>query len=160
KHHYTRFLCHMLCTNLKYPYHPQACVDALHLIYRNLVESDVQLRDFDTHLYVLRTVRIHAADIRTHRLAVVVQFVVLKNLRPRLSKSVDLAEWEQLPSIFSDEAWFRPVLGLDNKRGTEIYECACVGVVTTFLEQCVARSPDQTERDLDFETLKSVHRFA
>ncbi|CAK5278549.1 unnamed protein product, partial [Mycena citricolor] len=98
-------------------------------------------------------------DIRTHRLAAIVQSVVLNSFKR------DLSEWEKLLGIFDDEDWFRSVLGIDNNDRTrrpsaqQVYECACVGVVTTFLEQCTARSPNQTERELDFDTLNKVYAF-
>ncbi|CAK5263417.1 unnamed protein product [Mycena citricolor] len=155
KHHYTRFLCHSLCRSLKYRLDRQPSVDALQLIYRNLLASDKPPKELETHLLVLRTLRTEAADVRTYRLAVIVQFVVLKSCKK------DLSKWEQLLSIFDDEDWFRSVIGLDNDKQTErpsaqqVFDCALVGVVTTFLE-CATRSPDQTERDLDFATLKSV----
>ncbi|CAK5269275.1 unnamed protein product, partial [Mycena citricolor] len=78
KHHYTRFLCHKICKNLKYRDNPQESVDALQLIYRRLLESDGPPNDFETHLRVLRTLRAEAAAVRTHRLAAIVQSVVLK----------------------------------------------------------------------------------
>ncbi|CAK5278547.1 unnamed protein product [Mycena citricolor] len=156
KHHYTRFLCHKLCDNLKLRFDPQESVEALQLIYRNLLESDVPPSDWDTHLLVLRTLRTHAANIRTHRLAAIVQCIVLKCFRDYLS------EWQRLPSIFQDEHWFRSKLGLDNNKRTErasaeqVYKCARIGVWTTLFEQCTTRSPDQTERNMDFDTLKAV----
>ncbi|CAK5263555.1 unnamed protein product, partial [Mycena citricolor] len=78
----------------------------------------------------------------------------------------DSSEWERLPRIFDDEGWFRSVLGLANdglakqESAGRIHDYVRVGVVTTFLEQCAARSPDQTERDADFETLRLVGRHA
>ncbi|CAK5278484.1 unnamed protein product [Mycena citricolor] len=168
KHHYTRFLCHKLCDNLGRRSNPRPSVDALELIYGHLLDSPVPPRDFDTHLRVLRTLRTEAADIRTHRLAAIVQCVILKTFSSDLSEwgksweSADLSEWEGLLSIFDDEDWFRSVLGLNNDEQTErasaqqIYGCTCVGVYSTFFKQCTARSPDQLERELDCETLKSV----
>ncbi|CAK5263420.1 unnamed protein product [Mycena citricolor] len=156
EHDYTRFLCHKLCDNLKDKDKPQESVDALQLIYRNLLESDEPPRDLDTHLLVLYTLRTKAADIRTYHLAAIVQCVVLKYLRR------DPSKLEQLPSMFDDEDWFRSVLGLENDEPTEqvstlqISECVRVGAMTAFFEQCAARSPDQTERDLDLETFKVV----
>ncbi|CAK5278203.1 unnamed protein product [Mycena citricolor] len=150
KHHYTRYLCHKLGVNLFIGMNPQECVDALQLIYHPLLESGVPPRDFDTHLSILRTLQTQTADIRTHRLAAIVQCVMLKCFWPDLSKSGDVSEWEQLPSIFEDKEWFRSVLGLDNDKRTErasakqIYECACLGVMTTLFEQCTAHSLDQT----------------
>ncbi|CAK5263422.1 unnamed protein product [Mycena citricolor] len=132
QHHYTRFLCHMLCGNFAYA---QKSFDALQLIYRKLLKSDVPLKDLGTHLLVLRTLRKQAATICTHRLAAIVQSVALK------SPKDDLLEWERLPNILNDEGWFRAVLGLGSDKRTErasaqeIYHCACVGVWTTFFEQ-------------------------
>ncbi|CAK5278186.1 unnamed protein product [Mycena citricolor] len=162
EHHYTRFLCDMLCDNLEFRFDPQESVDALQLIYRNLLESHEPPRDLDTHLRVLHTLRTKAADIHTHRLSAIFQCVVLKSCKDYVSESRDLSEWERLPSIFDDEGWFRAVLGLDKNEQAErasaqqIYDCARVGLWTTLFEQCAARSPDQTERDLDFETLKLI----
>ncbi|CAK5263434.1 unnamed protein product, partial [Mycena citricolor] len=169
KHHYTRFLCHKLCDNLGRRLDPQPSVDALQLIYGHLLDSFVPLSDFGTHLRVLRTLRTEAVDIRMHRLTAIIQCVMLKTFSPdgsesaNLWESEDLSEWEQLSSIFDDEDWLSSVLGLDNDKRTsrasaqQIYGCACAGVWTSFFEQCTARSPDQTERDLDFETVKLVH---
>ncbi|CAK5278548.1 unnamed protein product [Mycena citricolor] len=162
EHHYTRYLFHDLCRNLRSRTNPQESVDALELIYRELFQSDVPPRDFDTHLFVLCTLRTEAADIRTHRLAAIVQSVVLKSFKKDLSASENLPEWEQLPSIFVDKAWFRAVIGLDNEKRTgrasarKIYHCTYVGLVTTFLEQGTAGNPDQTEHDLNLATLKEV----
>ncbi|CAK5263567.1 unnamed protein product [Mycena citricolor] len=159
KHHYTRLLCHMLCRNLKNKENPQESVDALELIYRTLLESDKPPKDLETHLLVLRNLRAEAPDIRTHRLAAIVLSVVLCSCN-------DSLEREKMQSIFGNEGWFRSVLGLDNDGLTEqasaeqIYECVRVGVWTTFFEQCAARSPDQTERDADWETLRLVGRHA
>ncbi|CAK5263431.1 unnamed protein product, partial [Mycena citricolor] len=156
EHHYTRFLCHKLCDNLKYRSNLQESVDALQLIYRPLLEFDRPPSDLNTHLLVLRTLWAHAADIRTHRSVAIVPWFVFKSMR------WDLPEWEQSPSIFSDEAWFRAVLGLDNDEQTErpsarqVDDCVRVGVVTTFFEQCAAQSPDRTERGLDVAMLKEV----
>ncbi|CAK5278198.1 unnamed protein product [Mycena citricolor] len=155
KYHYTRYLCHKLCDNLKWQSDHQECVDALQLIYRNLLESDVPPSDLDTHLLVLRTLRTKTADIRTHRLVAIVQCVALMG---NLSKTAELLR------IFDDKDWFRSMLGLENDERMErasaqqVHGFASVGVVTTFFEQCAARSPDQTERDLDFETLELLER--
>ncbi|CAK5276407.1 unnamed protein product [Mycena citricolor] len=165
KRHYTRYLCHCLCDNLKNESNPRASFDALQLIYGQLLDSPVPPRDFDTHLsvlYALRSSGVQAANIRTHRLVASVQSFALKTFPLDSSESSDLSGWEKLPSIFEDEAWFSTVIGLDNGKLTEralapqVYGCACVGVVTTFFELCAAQSPDQTERDLDFETLNSI----
>ncbi|CAK5263415.1 unnamed protein product [Mycena citricolor] len=164
KHHYTRFLCYMLCKNLAYPAYPQESVDALELIYRNFLASRVPPKDPDTHLLVLRTLRTQAADIRTHRFAAIVQCVALGSFWEDFSGSADLSEWGRLPSIFDDEDWFRSVIGLDNDKRTksasayQIYNCGRVGVFTAVFEQCMARGSDQTERDRDFEMLNSVVR--
>ncbi|CAK5263546.1 unnamed protein product, partial [Mycena citricolor] len=164
-HHYTRFLCHALCRNLQYQNDLQASVDALQLIYRNLLASDKPPRDLDTHLLVLHSLRTHAADIHTHRLPAVVQCVVLKSFSLYLLGSRDLSELAKLPSFFKDEAWFHTVFGLDSDKRTEralaqrVYGYACVGVVTTFFERCAARGLDQTGRDLDFKTLELVHHI-
>ncbi|CAK5263557.1 unnamed protein product [Mycena citricolor] len=153
QHHYTRFLCHKLCENYK---HIVLDVDALQLIYRNLLDSWLPPTDLETHLLVLRTLQNETADIRIHRLAAIVQCVVLKSFR------YDTPEWERLPGIFNDEDWFHSVLDLDRDEPTEraspqqIYDCARVGVFTTFFEQCTTRSPDQKERDLDFAALQLV----
>ncbi|CAK5263503.1 unnamed protein product [Mycena citricolor] len=155
-HHYTRVLCYWLCDQMTFGSNLQPCVDALQLIYRRLLQSYLPPRDLDTHLRVLRTLRTAADDIPTHRLAAIVQSVVLKSLWLHSS------EWEQLPSIFGDEAWFRSVLSLDNDKRTgrrlarQVYDCAYVGVVTTFFEQCTAQNQHQTEQDLDWATLKSI----
>ncbi|CAK5278559.1 unnamed protein product [Mycena citricolor] len=152
KHHYTRFLCYMLCGNLFNSIDPQSCVDALQLIYRELLNPDVSPRDLDTHLLVLCTLRTDAANIRTHHLAAIVQYIVLNS-----SKRVS-SESEQLLNIFDDDYWFRSVLGFDSDEPSaqQIYDCARVGVFTTFLEQCTSRSLDQIEHDLDFNTLKRI----
>ncbi|CAK5263559.1 unnamed protein product [Mycena citricolor] len=159
KHHYTRFLCHMLCDNLVFRSNPQECVDALQLIYRKLLQSDEPPTDLETHLLVLRRLQTKATNLCMHRLAAIVQSVVLKSCKE------DSSEWERLPSIFDDEEWFRSVFGLDNDERTErvsgqqFYDCVRVGVWTTFLEQCTTQSPDQTERDQDFATLGLVKRY-
>ncbi|CAK5263418.1 unnamed protein product [Mycena citricolor] len=153
KHHYTRFLCHALCNNLQASFDRHESVDALQLIYRKLLKSDVPPRDLETHLRVLRTLRARAANIRTHRLAAIVQSVVLKCFKE------SSFQWEQLLSIFGDKDWFRSGLGLDNDERMErpsIYGYARVAVFTAFFEQCTIRSLDQTEHDLDFETLKLI----
>ncbi|CAK5263436.1 unnamed protein product [Mycena citricolor] len=157
-HHYTRFLCHKLCWDLQLQIEPQSSVDALLLIYQNLLKSDEPPRDLATHLLVLRTLRTRAAEIHTHRLVAIVQRLVLDSVSP------DLSEWQRLPSIFEDEDWFRSALGLDRDKRAEqasaqqIHDGGVVGVFTTFFEQCAARSPDQTEHDLDLATLEEVHR--
>ncbi|CAK5278393.1 unnamed protein product [Mycena citricolor] len=162
RHHYTRYLCHSLSRNLELGFQLQPSVDALQLIYRNLVEADVPPKDLETHLLVLRTLW---TDVCTHRLAAIVQCVVLKCFREDFSGLVDLSEWEQLPRMFADNDWFCSALGLDNDKRTErasaqqIHYCARVGVFTTFFKQCTARSPDQDERDLDWATLKLVYAF-
>ncbi|CAK5263426.1 unnamed protein product [Mycena citricolor] len=131
-------------------------VDALQLTYQNLLESDVPPRDFDTHLLVLHTLRTEATNIRTHRLAAIVQSVVLKSCKD------DPSKWPQLSRIFDDDAWFHSVIGLDKNEPMEresaqqIYDCGYVGMLTTFLEQCTASSPDQTEHDRDLDTLRVV----
>ncbi|CAK5278469.1 unnamed protein product [Mycena citricolor] len=156
KHHYTRYLCHQLCRNLSCGIDPQPSADALQLIYRNLLESNMPPRDLDTHVRVLRTLRTQAAEIPTHRLAAIVHSVVLNSFL------WDLCGWEQLPSIFDDEEWFRAVIGLDNDERTErpsaqlVYGCAYVGLFSTFFEQCTAQSPNQTDQDMDLATLKLV----
>ncbi|CAK5281136.1 unnamed protein product [Mycena citricolor] len=171
KYTYTRFLCHCLCFNFTLRSHLEESFDFLQLIYRHSLDVAELTRypgDLDTHLLVLRTLHsagAQAADIHPHRLAVIVQGVVLKRFRLDWSQSGDLSESAKLLSIFEDEDWFRAVICLDNETWMErastqatrdsILDCARVGVVTTFFEQC-ARNPDQTQRELDFETLESV----
>ncbi|CAK5265972.1 unnamed protein product [Mycena citricolor] len=169
KYRYTRYLCHCLCQNLAHRIDLKPSVDSLRLIYDHWINDDPLARhpgDLDTHFHVLRTLRssgARAADTHMHRLVALVQCVVVFWVRQDLSESAELL------SIFDDEPWFRAAIGLDEEEWTQrastqgtrdlILSCACVGVMTTFLEQC-AQNPDQTEPELDFETLKSVQKFS
>ncbi|CAK5276340.1 unnamed protein product, partial [Mycena citricolor] len=161
-----------LCKNLKYQrgnsehqLDLQASVDTLQLIYHHLVNTPAAARDIDCHLWVLRRLRradVQAADTHTHRLVATVQCAVLRCFRLDLSDSGDLLESMKLLRMFNNEAWFRAVISHENEKQREwasakqLYDWACVGVVTAFFEQC-ARNPDQTEHRLEVEEFKTVH---
>ncbi|CAK5265496.1 unnamed protein product [Mycena citricolor] len=125
KYTYTRFLCHCLCFNFTLRSHLEESFDFLQLIYRHSLDVAELTRypgDLDTHLLVLRTLHsagAQAADIHPHRLAVIVQGVVLKRFRLDWSQSGDLSESARLLSIFEDEDWFRAVICLDNETRME-----------------------------------------
>ncbi|CAK5271482.1 unnamed protein product [Mycena citricolor] len=167
---YIRYLCECLILNSEHGREPQATIDSLRLIYHHLNDKKFYAEsseDLDAHLLTLWAVRNYgaqAASVRRHHAIALVQTVAVC--------CVPESIWESARGldIFEDEDWFRTALHVDddakwvetavpreetNSVADFIRCCAALGVVTTFLEQCV-KNPDEAELELDFDTLTCI----